>query len=666
MPGVTDTTLVGRVLGDRYRLVAPVGTGASATVYTADDLSLERRVAVKVLHNGLIKDLRFAKRFRNEAKAVAQLAHPRILNLYDWAEGHDCYLVTELLTGGSLRHMLDDGHRLSVSQAVVVGLHALEGLEVAHQRGFVHRDIKPANLLFGSDGRLRIADFGIARAVAEAAWTEPEGALIGTARYAAPEQGSGAVVSGAADIYSLALTLIEAVTGEVPLLADSPIATMVLRQDTNVEVPSEMGALWEPLSAAAKANPTHRPSAAQLIQAFHRAAADLPRPYVLPLANLEADAPAVLDYPESTSTGGTDVVVASNAVDLTELSRTPLHFADDDLAAMGMASGEHRSVDTHHNGQLADFDVDRRVVWPWAVAAVALACVLVAMISSWAFSEDVVPVPLPEAIDGPMLDSLVGLDVETARTDLDAQGWVVAVERQRASGSTAGEVLAQNPIPGNPWARGQVVTLLVSDGPPLVEVPDVVGLHRRDAIDQIRTSRLVLTDVEEVFHEEIDVNLVIATSLASGDPVTTPVPEGSEIAIQVSKGPKRRTTPNLIGLTLEDAVAQLLTLDVGLAQIGEDFSLDIPEGAIIASQPLPNALVEKNGVVEVIVSKGKPFVSVPQTRGQTVARATERLEAAGLVVIGVEGAPNRPVLITDPEPGSSVRIGSEVLIYTRR
>ncbi|MFW2381339.1 MAG: protein kinase domain-containing protein [Acidimicrobiales bacterium] len=663
---MTDTTMVGRVLGDRYRLVAPVGTGASATVYTADDLSLERRVAVKVLHRGLIKDPRFAKRFRNEAKAVAQLAHPRILNLYDWAEGDDdCYLVTELLTGGSLRHMLDDGHRLSVSQAVVVGLHALEGLEVAHQRGFVHRDIKPANLLFGADGRLRIADFGIARAVAEAAWTEPEGALIGTARYAAPEQGSGAVVSGAADIYSLSLTLIESVTGEVPLLADSPIATMVTRQDTNVEVPADMGPLWEPLSAAAKANPTHRPSASQLIQAFHRAAADLPRPYLLPLANLEADAPAVLDYPESTSTGGTDVAESDVAVDLTELSRTPLHFADDDLAAMGMASGEHNTV-SEHEGELADFDVDHRTVWPWAVAAVAIACVLVAMASSWAFSNDTAEVPLPPAIDGPALDSFIGLDVEEVQADLDQQGWAVTVERQRARGSQAGEILAQNPIPGNPWAKGEVVTLLVSDGPPLVEVPGVVGAHRRDAIEQIRTSRLFVAYVEEVFDEEVAADFVMATSLGSGDPITAPVPEGSEIVLQVSKGPKRRTTPNLIGVLPEDAAAQLLTLNVGLTQVGEDFSLDVPEGAIMATQPLPNALVEKDAVVEFIISKGKPFVNVPQTRGQTVARATERLEAAGLVVIGVEGAPNRPVLITDPEPGSSVRVGTEVLIYTRR
>ncbi|NNE96598.1 MAG: PASTA domain-containing protein [Acidimicrobiales bacterium] len=666
MPGVTDTTLVGRVLGDRYRLVNPVGTGASATVYTAEDLSLERRVAVKVLHSALVNDDRFAKRFRNEAKAVAQLAHPRILNLFDWAEGDDCYLVTELLTGGSLRHMLDAGHRLSISQGVVVGLHALEGLEIAHQRGFVHRDIKPANLLFGADGRLRIADFGIARAVAESAWTEPEGALIGTARYAAPEQGSGAVVSGAADIYSLALTLIEAVTGDVPLLADSPIATMVLRQDTNVDVPAAMGPLWEPLTAAAKANPTHRPSASQLIQAFHRAAADLPRPFVLPLANLDADAPAVLDYPESTSTGGTDVVVADDDVDMTALSRTPLHFADDDLAAMGMASGEQPAAGERHNGEMTDFDVDQKLVWPWAVAAVALACVIVAMISSQVFADESVPVPIPAAIDGPEVMSLMGMNVEEARAALDAEGWVLAVERQRQSGSVPGEVLAQIPIPGNPWAHGQVVTLIVSDGPPLVNVPDVVGTHRRDAIDAIRSARLVVADVVEAFDEEVPADEVLSVSLPSGEALQASAPEGTEVALLVSKGPQRRTTPNLIGASLEDATAQLADLDVSIAVVGEDFSIDIPEGSIIETQPLPNALVEKDGAVEVVVSKGKPFVTVPQTRGQDVARATERLEAVGFVVIGVEGAPNRPVLITDPEPGSSVRMGSEILIYTRR
>ena len=665
---MTVDNLVGRVLGDRYRLIAAVGSGASATVYTADDLSLERRVAVKVLHRGLVQDSRFAKRFRNEAKAVAQLAHPRILNLFDWSEEDDCYLVTELLTGGSLRHLLDEGHRLSVSQAVVVGLHALEGLEVAHQRGFVHRDIKPANLLFGGDGRLRIADFGIARAVAEAAWTEPEGALIGTARYAAPEQGSGAVVSGAADIYSLALTLIEAVTGEVPMVADSPIATMVMRQDTNVEVPADMGPLWESLSAAAKANPTHRPSASQLIQAFHRAAADLPRPYLLPLANLDADAPAALDYPESTSTGGTEI--AEDLVDLNPLpklplSRTPMHFADDDLAAMGMGSGEHKAVEVSHNGELTDFDPKTKPRWPWVVGAGVLAVVLLSAILPRLFSNEVAPVPVPDAIAGPDLVSFIGLTEADAKVALDESGWVPAVVRQRQRGSVVGEVLAQSPVEGNPWARGEVVTLMVSDGPPHVTVPEVIGTNRRDAIAAVRNAGLMISDTSEVFDEVIEKDLVMAASLASGEAILTDVPEGTEVALVVSKGPKRRTMPNLIGVGLAEATAQLAALDVGIVQVGEDFSLEVPEGAIISSQPLPKALVEKGGQVQVVLSKGLPFVTVPKTRGRSVQSATELLEAAGLQVVGVQGAPNRSVINTNPPDGDSVRMGTQVTIITR-
>lgn len=668
MPGVTVDNLVGRVLGDRYRLVAPVGSGASATVYTADDMSLERRVAVKVLHRGLVQDARFAKRFRNEAKSVAQLAHPRILNLFDWSEEDDCYLVTELLTGGSLRHMLDEGHRLSVSQAVVVGLHALEGLEVAHQRGFVHRDIKPANLLFGADGRLRIADFGIARAVAEAAWTEPEGALIGTARYAAPEQGSGSVVSGAADIYSLALTLIEAVTGEVPMVADSPIATMVMRQDTNVDVPADMGPLWEPLSAAAKANPTHRPSASQLIQAFHRAAADLPRPYMLPLANLDADAPAVLDYPESTSTGGTEVaeeMVDLNPLPKLPLSRTPMHFADDDLAVMGMGSGEHKRVDANHNGDLTDFDPDTKSTWLWAAGAAVVALVLLVALLPRLFSNEVAPVPVPDAIAGPDLVSFIGLNEDEAKLSLEESGWVMAVVRQRQSGSVPGEVLAQSPIEGNPWAKGEVVTLVVSDGPPLVTMPDVVGVDRRDAIDAVRSAGLLVADTSEVFDEAVEADLVMSASLASGDSIVGDVPEGTEVVLVISKGPKRRTTPNLIGVGLDEATAQLAALDVGIVQVGEDFSLDVPEGGIISSQPLPNALVEKGGEVQVVISQGLPFVTVPTTRGRTVQQATELLQSVGLEVVGVQGAPNRSVINTNPPDGDSVRMGTQVTIITR-
>ncbi|MFA9566375.1 MAG: protein kinase, partial [Acidimicrobiales bacterium] len=179
---------VGRVLGGRYRLVAPIGVGASAQVYLADDVTLRRRVAVKLLHKGLAEDESFLKRFRAEAQAAAQLSHPHITAVYDWGQDDVPYIVTEYLGGGSLRSMLDREKTLSLSQVLLMGLETSRALEFAHGRGFVHRDLKPANLLFGEDGRLRVADFGLARALAEAAWTEPQGAVLGTARYASPEQ----------------------------------------------------------------------------------------------------------------------------------------------------------------------------------------------------------------------------------------------------------------------------------------------------------------------------------------------------------------------------------------------------------------------------------------------------------------------------------------------
>ena len=191
MPSITDS--IGRVLGDRYRLVTALGTGASAHVYLADDVSLHRRVAIKVLHPALAGDDAFLRRFRAEARAVAALNHPNILQVYDWGEEDGEPVPRARVPGraAASARSTTPGPSLTPEQAVQVGLEAAAGLDYAHRRGLVHRDIKPANLLFDADRRLRIADFGLARALAEAAWTEPDGAILGTARYAAPEQVEG-------------------------------------------------------------------------------------------------------------------------------------------------------------------------------------------------------------------------------------------------------------------------------------------------------------------------------------------------------------------------------------------------------------------------------------------------------------------------------------------
>ena len=321
---------VGRVLGGRYRLLAPVGTGASATVFVADDVQLQRRVAVKILHPSLAEDAAFLKRFRAEAQAAAALSHPNVMAVYDWGQdgettGATPYLVLEYLGGGSLRAMLDRGRQLSPSQALLVGLEAARGLDYAHRRGLVHRDIKPANLLFGQDRRLRIADFGLARAIAEAAWTEPDGVVLGTARYASPEQARGLAVDGKTDVYSLALTLVEAVTGQVPFAADTTVATLMNRLDKLMPVSADLGPLASVLERAGRPEPAERYDAGELARALVQAAEKLPRP--APLALVPTLVP-----PGSPASDDTTLVAVANR------SRA------DDVTTIAAASGGNGSV----------------------------------------------------------------------------------------------------------------------------------------------------------------------------------------------------------------------------------------------------------------------------------------------------------------------------------
>jgi len=284
MPLITES--VGRVLGKRYRLLSAVGAGASAQVFLAEDVTLRRHVAVKVLQPGLADDEAFLKRFRAEARLVASLNHPHLLRVFDWGEETgEPYLVLEYLGGGSLLDLYERGTRLSPSQASLLGAHVARGLAYAHSRGLVHRDIKPANLLFDEEGRVRVADFGVARALAEAAWTEPAGSLVGTARYASPEQAQGSTLDGRADVYSLALVLYEGMTGEVPFVSDTTVGTLMARVGRPLPVHPGLGPLQEILSWAANPQPADRPQAADLALRFEAAIRALPAPQPLPLAS---------------------------------------------------------------------------------------------------------------------------------------------------------------------------------------------------------------------------------------------------------------------------------------------------------------------------------------------------------------------------------------------
>jgi beta-lactam-binding protein with PASTA domain/tRNA A-37 threonylcarbamoyl transferase component Bud32 len=275
---------VGRVLGGQYRLIRPVGSGPSAHVYVAEDVTLRRRVAVKVLHPGLADDRAFLRRFREEAQVIATLEHPNIQRVYDWGEdGGSPYLVSELLEGGSLRALLDGGHLLTQSQVVALGLSAARALQHARSRGVVHGDIKPANLLFDHEGRLCVADFGLARALAAATWVEPA-----AGRYAAPEQALGLSVDSRADVYALALVLTEATTNVVPFASDTPVAALMARTARPLEGPEEAGPLAPIIEAAGTISPDDRLDPMALVRALESLASTLPVPGPMPLAGLPA------------------------------------------------------------------------------------------------------------------------------------------------------------------------------------------------------------------------------------------------------------------------------------------------------------------------------------------------------------------------------------------
>src|SRR5437763_4969610 len=251
MPGSAVSHLAGRVLAGRYLLHGAIGTGASGRVYVADDTRLRRRVAVKVLHAALAGDAAFLRRFRADAQLALAAHHPHIVTVHDGGHDDVPFMVLELLEGGSLRSMLDQNTLLTVSQAARVGRDVASALEYAHVRGVLHRDIKPANLLFDEHGIVRVADFGLARALAEASLTEPAGAVFGTARYASPEQARGVQLDGRSDLYSLALALVESVTGVVPFSADTTIGTLTARTQRSLTAPKEPGPLAPVIERAA-------------------------------------------------------------------------------------------------------------------------------------------------------------------------------------------------------------------------------------------------------------------------------------------------------------------------------------------------------------------------------------------------------------------------------
>jgi eukaryotic-like serine/threonine-protein kinase len=632
---------IGRVVGGRYRLTAPLGLGSSAQVFLADDVTLQRQVAVKMLQPALASDQHFLERFRAEAQAVASINHPNVVVVHDSGVDEVPYLVTEYLAGGSLRGMLSAGHRLTPSQALVVGLDACRGLAHAHGRGLIHRDLKPANICFGDDGRLRIADFGLARALAETGITDHGGdQLIGTIRYAAPEQARGERTGPKADVYALGLVLIEAVTGQVPFAGGDPIGTLQARTHADLEVPESLGALRPAIERAGRLDPDDRADAEELGIALLAASERLTAPAPLPLvgALTEAGGEAETDDERTRIAAAPDLAEAG---------------AEDEPTGRRGRRARKKAAAAAAPAPDATPERTGRRRWPVVLAVL----VAMAITAGGLFLAQQLRTPTAE------VPNLAGRQLDDAELLAEQNDWVVDAKKTRRDGTEPGEIVSTDPPPGDRLAEGGTLVVLVSEGNTLTDRPaELVGRPLEEVAFELERAGLTHEVAEEVHHEEVPKGHVIGTA---GE-VEAELPKGSVVPLVVSLGPAPRTVPDIPSGAGFGAAEEALA-GVQLVAAREDvFSEKVPKGQVIALDPPPGETVERGTTVTVRVSKGPDLVTVPDLRGMKLDEAEAALGAAGLELGQDCCASKGRVVGSDPGAGTEVRRGTAVNLFLAR
>ena len=658
---------VGRILEDRYRLLRPIGVGASAHVFAAEDVQLKRRVAVKVLHPALAGEEAFLRRFRRESQAVASLRHPNILRVYDWGEdGGTPFLVMELLEGGSLRSMLDRGALLSPAQAATVGADAARALHYAHRQGIVHRDIKPANLIFDDEGRVSVADFGLARALAEATWTEPAGAVVGTARYAAPELVRGEHLDSKADVYSLALVLIEAMTGEVPFVADTPFGTLMARVGRPLEVPEQVGPLQPVLEAAGADDAASRIDAEALARALDAVSVKLPFPAPLSLAPplltglIERDDQSPTEYPgrprlfdraEWDDVGDDDVDSrpggAAGALAPGGSAAEQAGPSDAGPVVVGPSA-----PDTEADVQVGPGRPRRR--WRRIVLAVLLSMLLlVAGATAWALASGTFVANETVPVLGNQPQAAAAAALARVHLGLTVTGHAYSPT------VGAGRVLAQTSPPGTRLKRGRHVGVVVSSGPRPVAVPPLRG-------DPVSVAEQDLTALGLKWTTTSSPDMTIpAQSVISSTPDSGTLVPGQSVALVVSTGKPKVAVPAIALQTETYTAAAAALQQAGFTVSRTDaYENTVAAGMVVQVTPPSGTPVTVGGAVTVVVSKGPHYVPVPDVRGDSVGAASEALGAAGFNVAGVEGNPVNTVTGTSPAGGSQALYGASVTIVT--
>ncbi|MGZ8623165.1 MAG: Stk1 family PASTA domain-containing Ser/Thr kinase [Actinomycetota bacterium] len=605
-------------LDGRYTVLERIAAGGMGEVFLARDTVLAREVAIKVLHRSLSGDQAFVDRFRREARAAAGLSHPNIVAVYDWgAVDGIYYMVMEYVRGRGVRDLLNLYGKLEPAQACEVVRQTLLALGHAHAQGIVHRDIKPENVLVTTDGVVKVADFGLARAYADGRATQA-GAVTGTVQYLAPEQIRGEPADPRSDLYSLGIVTYELLTGKLPFTGETAMSIAYKHLSDRVPrpsatVPSIPVELDGFVTSATDRDRELRPeSAAEMRRDIEALEPTLPAARSL--------AALIDDMPEVTAVGD-------------DGERTE---------AVAIAGTQTQTIPRVERG--------RRRRWKRVVVAVLVVAALAA--SAWGAWTYVVP---HEAVVPPT----GGLTVQQMSAQLTDLGFAVkTAEGQYSMDVPAGQVLKLRPSPGATLDEGATVVIVPSLGPPPVDLPNVVGKPLERAKDLLRSAGLVPVVTKPTFDFD-----VAAGSVISQDPSTPQAPKGSEVELVVSKGPPPVNLPNVVG-KMQDEATKRLEAQTFQVSIVEEFSNVVEEGRVISQSP-SGAEAPSGSTITLTVSKGPEQFPAPNFGGLSKSGAQALADQYGLLLVfkTVPGTTGSVVYSQSPGVGVTVRYGDTITLF---
>lgn len=620
-------SMTGKVLNGRYEIGERIGIGGMAEVYSAQDTVLGRMVAVKVMLPQFAEDDDFARRFRQEAAAAANLQSPYIVNVYDW--GHDLgtyFIVMEYVRGSDLKSAIKQRGAINQRKVAEIASQVCQALNVAHSQDIVHRDIKPQNIMIQPDGNVKVMDFGIARA--KNSLNEKTGNVLGTAHYISPEQAQGFDLTNATDIYSLGVVMYEAVTGKLPF--DGPDAVSValmqvkdqpmLPRDINPEVDEALQAII--LKAMSKDVNARFATANDMRKALNDYLSGRANP-----SSFTSEVTRVIPS-AGVAPGSTQVMPAVAAEGIGNQARTYSNETTDKAPISGKKKAGI------------------------AVGVIAGLVVIGALI--WAIiggSGDTVEVP-----------DVVGMTTSEATQAIEQAGFSVGTtESVYTDEMEAGRVFKQSPKGKDKAKKGSKINLTVSQGKEQIDVPDVRGMSQAEASNAITQAGFAVGKISEQESDGVESGKVISTDPAGGSKAN----KGSTINIVISKGAESVSVPNLVGLSISEATSKAQAAGFTIYQSGSDYSSQYAEGLVMSQSPTSGQKASKGSAIAYVVSLGASNVSVPNVVGYTEAGAKSAIESAGLVFKKTTQASSEAagtVISMSPNAGASVKPGSTVTV----